>query len=188
MKKKICWLLFFLVPGIGLSSYACFAPGAPTNGSFLGFNLMPGPNNGVVNFAIVTPLPDGRNSIQAITRSDFIRLASGLVRTDVNPKGENLFVKYEVEECGFYRDSVFNKTRLYCNTLDALWKLRYKSGIYGGSDSLGWTKATVPSMGQMSLLQAYGVNSLDDYFFGENAFRLLHDMQSYAWQSRYQGT
>jgi len=150
---------------------------------------MPGPNSGIINFAIVTPLPNGTQSIQAITRNDFIRLASGLLKSEVNPNGENLFAKYEVEECGFYRDSVFNKTRLFCNTVDQIWKLRYKMGPYGnGPDSLGWTRATVPSMGQMSLLKEYGVNSLGDYFFGEQAFKLLHDMQSFGWQSRYKSS
>ena len=157
----------------------------PATGPYLGFNLMPGPNNGMINFVIVSLLPDGRKDAQFITRSEFIRLASGVTASDVNPDKLNLFSKYEVEDCGVYRDSIFKKTRFECSSLDQLWKLRYRKSPYGGADSLGWTNSSVPSPGQMSILKEYGATGVDDIIYGEQAFRLLHDMQSYAWQSRY---
>jgi hypothetical protein len=150
---------------------------------------MPGANNTLVTFVMVRVLPDGRKDVRGISRNEFIRLACGQCHDeDVNPNRENLFAKYEVEECGLYRDSIFKKTSFLCSSLDQLWKLRYQRGPYGGSDSLGWTGATVPSNGQMGILKQYGAESLDDYIYGENAFKLLHDMQSFAWQSRYKGS
>jgi hypothetical protein len=149
---------------------------------------MPGANNNLVNFALVVVLPNGQKSIQAISRNDFIRVACSQHPEDGNPLGENLFAKYEIEECGMYKDSIFKKISFVCNSVDQLWKLRYKMGPYGGSDSLGWTGATVPSSGQMDILRQYGAQSLDDFIYGENAFHLLHDIQSYAWQSRYKGS
>jgi hypothetical protein len=154
-------------------------------GSFLGFSLMPGPNNGLISFAIVTPLLNGQQDCQFISRNDFIRMAGGGIHNEVNPNAENLFSKYAIEECGLYRDSVFKRTSFSCSVLDQIWKLRYHQGPYGGADSLGWTGATVPSTNQMNTLRSYGITNLDDFFYGENAFKLLHDMQSYAWQSRY---
>ena len=158
-------------------------------GSYLGFNLMPGPNNSVVNFAIVTPLPDGRQDAQFISRLDFIRLAGNKIRSDVNPDGIDFFSKFQIEDCGAYRDSLFRKTSFSCSVIDGLWKLRYKLSPYAsGGDSLGWTGGLVPSMGQMNVLQTYGITRLDDYCYGEKAFKLLHDMQSYAWISRYKSS
>lgn len=161
-----------------------------TGGSYLGFNLMMGPNSGLVTYAVVTPLLNGQLDSRFISRNEFIRLASGIVASEANPKKENLFAKYEVEDCGVFRDSIFKKTSFSCSSVDQLWKLRYKTGPYlTGPDTLGWASLPlVPSAGQMSILSGYGVSRLDDYFYGENAFRLLHDMQSYAWQSRYKGS
>ncbi len=177
------WLSVILT---GISS---FTSGPPVVGSFLAFNLMPGPNNSMVNFAIVTILPGGKKDVNFITQTEFVRLASGIMHSDVNPTAENFFSKYEVEECGFSRDSIFKKTYFFCSSLDQVWKLRYKTNPYGGgTDSLGWTGASVPSPGQMNILKQYGAENLDDYIYGENAFKLLHDVQSYAWQSRYRGS
>ncbi|HEV7230951.1 MAG TPA: hypothetical protein VGO45_06470 [Bacteroidia bacterium] len=183
--KRHASLLFLSLFAALLCGHRPLNPPPSLSGSFLGFSLMPGPNNGLVSFAIVTPLPNGQQDCQFISRNDFIRMASGVVHNEVNPTAENLFTKYAVEECGMYRDSVFNRTNFTCGVLDQLWKLRYHQGPYGGADSLGWTGATVPSTNQMNTLKGYGITNLDDFFYGENAFKLLHDMQSYAWQSRY---
>jgi hypothetical protein len=158
-------------------------------GSYLGFNLMPGPNNSIVNFAIITPLTNGRLDAQYISRLDFMRLASNGIPSDANPEGKNLFTKYQVDECGSYRDSLFRRTTYSCAILDQLWKLRYKLSPYAaGGDSLGWTGGTVPSAGQMHVLEGYGISTLGEYFYGEKAFKLLHDIQSYAWISRYKSS
>jgi hypothetical protein len=186
MKKLLSICSFILLYAI-LCSHSVSQRKVVT-GPFLGFNLMPGANNNLVNFALVTVLPNGQKIIRNITRNEFIRLACGQCHDDVNPNGENLFAKYEVEECGLYRDSIFKKASFICSSLDQLWKLRYQREPYGGADSLGWTGATIPSNGQMGILKQYGAKSLDDFIYGENAFKLLHDMQSFAWQSRYKSS
>jgi hypothetical protein len=187
--KKYSFILIACLAGLLLSSSTSRFTAPVFSGTYLGFNLMPGPNNGMINFALITPLPNGRQDIKYITRNEFVRRACSTISCDGNIAGENLFVKYEVEDCGAYRDSIFKKTSFACSAIDQLWKLRYKMSPYGaGTDSLGWTGATIPSMGQMNILKQYGSNNLDDYIYGENAFKLLHDMQSYAWQSRYKGS
>jgi hypothetical protein len=184
MKKSVSVLLLCFTAFLLCSNTSLHGPTPVVGGPYLGFNLMPGPNSSMVNFAIVRIYPDGHKEADFITRNEFIRMASGC-HGDANPDGINFFSKYEIEDCGIVRDSIFKRTYFVCSPLEQLWKLRYKQGPYAGPDSLGWTHATVPSASQMNILKSYGANSLDDYICGEQAFKLLHDMQSYAWQSRY---
>jgi hypothetical protein len=187
--KKLASILFLSTLFFLLSAHRPEEISRPVMGSFLGFNLMPGPNSGAVTFVVITPLPNTQPDIRFITRNEFIRLASGIIANEANPQKENFFAKYEVEDCGVYRDSIFKKTSFSCSSVDQVWKLRYKVGPYSnGPDTLGWANSLVPSVGQMSILKSYGISRLDDYCYGENAFHLLHDMQSYAWQSKYKGS
>ncbi|MFI5148602.1 MAG: hypothetical protein ACHQRM_02645 [Bacteroidia bacterium] len=182
--KKLVSICSFILLCLLLSSNRPVTPN-PIPGPYLGFNLMPGANSNLVSFGLVRILPDGRKVIKSISRNEFIRLACGQCHEDANPTGENLFAKYEVDECGLYRDSIFKKASFICGSLDLLWKLRYQRAPYGGSDTIGWTGSTVPSRAQMNILKQYGAENLDDFIYGENAFKLLHDMQSFAWQSKY---
>lgn len=161
---------------------------------YLGFNLMPSANSGLVNYVIIYA-PEGKiQTVTTINKNLFFFHMTGKIQSQANPKNENFFIKYELGGCGIFKDSIFNKTTFNCNLIDDLWKLRYQEYPYAlkqGSEfeKNGWAKTPMaPSHGQMQILRKYGITNLDDYFFGENAMRLLRDMQDPAWITVYMGS
>ncbi len=174
----------------------------------LGFSLMPGANSTPVSFKIVR-IYDNKSMapvVQNISRDEFLRIATGAQSSTANLKGENLFIKNEITDCSFGRDTVINhmlyKASWQCSIVDELWKLRYGEypfAVEGNKVSIvdptapkvnaGWARnPNAPSEGQLQMLRPYGAVFIIDLIYGDNAFRLLHDMQDVAWQSRYRGS
>ena len=78
---------------------------------FLGFNLTSNINGGLVNYALVKPLPNGKNKVILLSKDNFIQQALGKQKSMGNPKKINFFEKNQI------------KSPLI---IDHLWKLRYK--------------------------------------------------------------
>lgn len=178
---------------------------------YLGFSLMPGANSTAVTFHIIKKWDDPKKPIEAvnISQAEFMRIAIGFQDSYVNPKKENLFAKYGVEECGYFNDTVI-KGRIFdggmrCNVVNDLWRLRYGEWPYysapprasNGPNTLsplgpgpGWArKPLMPSEGQLEILRGYGTTDpMVDVIWGDEAFRLLKDMQDEAWVSTYKGS
>lgn len=157
----------------------------------LAFSLMPSANSSPVTFALLTwygdsPRPDG---IQHITRQEFLAIASGLVESKANPSKENLFAKYEIQDCSYSADAVSKTVSYSCSVVDEIWKLRHKAypaRVTGASPGTGWATGEYDmSWGQLDYLARYGITSRNDFIHGEKAFRLLKDMQDPAWVSSY---
>jgi hypothetical protein len=177
---------------------------------YLGFSLMPGANSTAVTFHIVRKWDDPKRPIEAvnISQAEFMRIACGFQESQVNPKKENLFAKYGLTDCGYFNDTVI-KGRIYnggmrCNTVEDLWRLRYGEWPFfvqaprpSNGNTLtpqgpgpGWArKPQMPSEGQLEILKAYGVTDpMVDVIWGEEAFRLLKDMQDDAWVATYKSS
>lgn len=142
---------------------------------FLGFSLTPSSGGGLVHFGIIEPLHDGKLRITQISSAKFLRIAKGQQKTSVNPKLINFLIKYNIG------DTIINH----------LWRLRYAKYPYHSMEPMGrgWAirdSAThLPIDYQRNILRGYGINSLYDYCYGENAFKLLRDMSDKNWSDIY---
>lgn len=118
----------------------------------------------------------------------FVLQASGLMESKANLESVDLFDHYGIKDCGVWTDGDAIRTELDCNTLGNLWKLRYHNGM-GAQPGEGWAgEAFRPSDRQQIILQLYRPLHHEHWqgpYFGERAFRLLHDMQDPAWVKSY---
>jgi hypothetical protein len=195
--------------GFGLFQQAGEA--ALTFHDHLGFALMPSANSSPVSYYIVRKYDDPAKQItsQHISKSEFIAIGYGWGQSSANPRGEDLFTKFEVAHCGYIPDTIIHhviyKGGLGCSPLDDLWRLAYSEYPYGNTTTNlpsnpasvsnpkgpgpGWARSPFkPSEGQIQILQSYGAETFIDIIYGDDAFHLLHDMQDAAWVSKYSGS
>jgi hypothetical protein len=157
----------------------------------LAFNLMPSANSYPVSFAILTWYGDSErpDEIKHLTRHEFLSIAHGLVESKANPNKEDLFAKYEVQDCQYFIDPIAKTTSFECSIVDDIWRLRYKTYPYRVKtppEGSGWASSyDEMSWGQLDYLGKYGVRTRNDFFYGKNAFMLLKDMQNSDWVSEY---
>ncbi len=143
---------------------------------FFGFNLTPNAMGGMVNFALVKPGDNGKRIIKQITQESFIAQALGKQQSLANPKAINFFKQYQIDNP---------------NILGDLWRLRYKEYPYFTKDPdiLGWSSNDsipfLPTDSQMKMLEKFGLFKLNDYIYGENAFKLLYLMEKPEWIKAY---
>jgi hypothetical protein len=177
---------------------------------YLGFSLMPGANSTAVTFHIVKKWDDPKKPIEAvnISQREFMSIASGMMKSNANPRGENLFAVNGMTDCGWFNDTVINmrfyESGMRCNTVGDIWRLRYAEWPYyvapprnANANTLtpfgpgpGWARKPLqPSEGQLEILKGYGVTDpMVDAIWGANAFRLLKDMQDPDWVTAYRGS
>jgi hypothetical protein len=137
---------------------------------------------------VYTVLNDSVIKSDPIGKKAFIMEASGAEISRADPGGVDLFKEYNVAECGVVMDSVSGESFYLCSILDDLWKLANGSAS-DGSNAFGWSASNFqPGDGQQRILNAYRPRSEIHWlgpYFGERAFRLLHDMQDPDWVARY---
>src|SRR5690349_6932581 len=77
---------------------------------YLGFSLMPGANSTAVTFHIITKWEDPNRPIEAVNISEreFMSIASGVMKSEANPKMVNLFAEAGMNDCGWFNDTVIN--------------------------------------------------------------------------------
>ncbi len=118
----------------------------------------------------------------------FVLQASGLMESKANLESVDLFDHYGIRDCGAWTDDGTLRTDLECTTLQDLWKLRYRNGM-GAQLGTGWAGEEFrPSDRQQIILQLYRKAEYEHWqgpYFGEDAFRLLRDMQDPAWVRTY---
>ncbi len=143
-----------------------------------GFNLMESASGALFHLGLVKTEKNGRRKVRFITIDDFLWQASGKVNSIANPQNVNFFEKYNIKEP--------------VTTLYNLWKLRYKRKPYALEENAeqGWanyadTAFFVLSPAQRETLKKYGMNRLRDFIVGENAFKLLKNMEDSAWVKQY---
>src|SRR5262245_36039449 len=90
---------------------------------YIGFSLMPGANSSAVTFHVIRKWDDPAKPIEArnITQAEFMRIASGMIVCDANPKNENLFAANGLTDCGWFNDTIINhmfyESGMRCNTM-----------------------------------------------------------------------
>ena len=179
---------------------------------YLGFSLMPGANSTAVTFHIIRKWDDPKKPIEGtnISQAEFMSIAGGFQSSNANPEGKNLFAEHGLINCGFFNDTVINHM-LYnggmrCNPVNDLWRLRYAEWPFyvaaprkiNQANTLdpqgpgpGWArKPLMPSEGQLEILKGYGpiTDPMVDVIWGDDAFRLLKDMQDAGWVATYRGS
>jgi hypothetical protein len=134
-----------------------------------------------MTFAVITEEADGRKSHKHITRQEFVYIAQGQWRLKPNFQQENLFEKYGIP--WGYDD----RNRLHCPILDSLWKVRYREFPYIRG-SFGWANDVyMPSAEQqLYLFENFGVYNVNNNFFeGDNMWKLLQSLTSEEWKAMY---
>ncbi len=139
------------------------------------FSLTESASGAITHFALIKPGSSVRRKVKHITLEDFLYQASGKMQSVANPTKKNFFKEYTIK-----RPEV---------VVNELWKLRYRSFPYGMSNEEGWsagdTTFFLPSESQMQILKKYGMTRMGDYVVGENAFKLLKNMEDSTWINNY---
>lgn len=173
----------------------------------LGFKLMPTAGTKVVTFAILSIDTTDNNKIvktEFVNEGTFIKYCKGLLWNKANQKKINHFDAYEID-CGIMlddpmvkngfitQDTMWDEMAPLCLPFYDIWKLKYgvhphysRSSTNIPDEDKGWAKTRYrPGYTQTQKLQEYGVNNVDDYFYGDGMFRLLKDMQDFEWIENY---
>jgi hypothetical protein len=143
---------------------------------FFGFNLLPNAMGGLYHIALIKPEKNGSYKIRQITKESFIAQAKGKEQSMANPKGIDMFRKFQIENP---------------YVIDDLWRLRYQDYPYQTRDKVdpGWSTNDsipfLPSPTQMKTLEKFGMFRMSDYIIGDNAFRLLQMMGKPDWIKIY---
>lgn len=151
---------------------------------YLGFSIKSNMNGGLVNFALIKPLPDGKRKVILLTKDAFMFQAAGRQKSPGNPKKINLFEKYQIKNP---------------NIVNSLWKLRYKEnpnqplseylGHTASRNNAGWSQNDeipfLPTEAQMDILRGFGIERFSDYIYNEKAFGLLKAMEDPEWVRAY---
>ena len=143
---------------------------------FLGFNINSNMSGGLVNFALIKPLGNGKRKVILITKDNFLQQASGKQKSMGNPKKIDFFEKYQIKNP---------------EMVDQLWKLRYKTypNLTREKMDPGWSENDsipfLPTGAQMNILRGFGIERFTDYIYGDNAFRLISSMEDPVWIKNY---
>ncbi|MCQ2606809.1 MAG: hypothetical protein MJ204_09790 [Bacteroidales bacterium] len=126
---------------------------------------------GFVRYGFIQIKSTGEQKITWLSREQFMSQVAGEMVSKANPEKKNLL----------------EEKKISASTFDNLWKLRYAEYPYDGSNEKGWAgKDFMPSDAQLAFLKRnYHYNGLDQFFYGEDMWRLIKDMQDPNWQNQY---
>lgn len=171
MKNKI---LFFSIFIIGFSF--CFNKSFSQDSTkvakrYFGLSLQPNFQS-IITFAIIEISDKGVVTRTFLSRRDWLHQIVGIQQSYANPDGKNL-----LKDAGIEGPEI----------LEELWKLRYSEPPYEGSPAeKGWAaKPRMASEGQMDMLRQFGIKTINDYFYGENLYKLLNSMEDAGWVADY---
>lgn len=175
----------------------------------LAFKINPTAGSGVITYAIIGVDTVNDNRIvktQFVDEANFVMYCKGINKCIANPTGIDFFEQFGVD-CGMMiddpmmrkgilvQDTLWEEMKPLCLPIYDIWKLRYavhphytitSSDI--PDEDKGWaTTRFRPSYKQTQLLQQYGVSNVNDFFYGEDMFRLFKDMQNEEWIETYKG-
>ena len=201
----LCFLLFIpvLCSNIGdsrkhLEKDSLAKIGLPAVSYELAFSLMP--NYGeVITFAEVTVHKGKIVGKKHISQEEFILMGTGGMTSKANPQKTNLFLKYGVNMCKSEYDSSAQRYLGSCHVLDNLWKLRHqtKPGDFekdqedgkvenAPSSERGWSHFKhAPDAAQLAKLSEFGIQRMNDFAVGANAFRLIKAANDPNWVRNY---
>ncbi|MBI5540503.1 MAG: hypothetical protein HY951_10630 [Bacteroidia bacterium] len=138
---------------------------------YFGLSLQPNFQS-IITFAIIEISDKGVVTRTFLSRRDWLHQIVGIQQSSANAEGKNL-----LKDAGIEGPEI----------LDELWKLRYSEPPYDGSPpEKGWAaKPRMASEGQMDMLRQFGIKTINDYFFGENLYKLLNSMEDPGWVADY---
>lgn len=199
MKKAFIFLFFLLCCTINTlaqkDTIYSFGDNPNEADYFFGFNLVENGSGGMAHLALVKPNKNGKPKIMLLTKDAFVKQAKGLQESLANPLNLDFFEKYDIKDP---------------DILDDLWRLRYVEYPYKTQKALiierhhlndstanaiptmntsGWSANDsipfIPTKSQMLMLKKFGMKRMNDFVYGENAFKLLKSMQNPQWVSKY---
>ncbi len=167
---------------------------------YFALRIMPSLNGKLVQTALIKHTGNQKIEIQFVPGDIWLKQIAGLESSQANPNNENFINKYLI--FGNKQDSAGNNKneQTYADiekikvVLANLWRLRYSEYPYFNPEmnkEKGWAKHAnekitwMPSVSQMKLLEPYHVYSFTDFFYGEQLFKFLKDVQNRDWQNRY---
>ena len=159
----------------------------------LAFSINPSHNSGYINFAILGVKNNKIVSTKFISVAEFIEVGMGKQASAANKNGINLFDEHGIKECLYKYDSTQCKHKNEY-TLHELWTLRYSRNPFCPPDCMPIDGMVIegfsqhkghPSWPQLQILQKYGVIYINDFFYGENMFKLMADFQKSDWLDNY---
>ncbi|MBL4704464.1 MAG: hypothetical protein JKY54_08075 [Flavobacteriales bacterium] len=164
-----------------------------------GFSINPTANTGLITYAVVET--DENNKIlsrKIVSRNNRILMMRGLQYSKANPEKKDLWSEKEIGDCFWLLDNSKDKYEaLNCIAqlnVDDLWRLRYNKNPQYRQDKVtsdskiigGWAaNAFRPNWPQIQILQKYGIVYISDFFFGDNMFQLMKDVQEDTWVDAY---
>ncbi len=189
-------IIFFSHPSVNAKNAPPSNP--PTDGLqyHLAFSINPAHNSGFINFAIIGISDNKIIYTKFISVHEFIKVGMGRQISPANTDGLNLFDEHGIKECLYKYDSTQCKFKnVY--TLHELWTLRYNRNPFCPPDCLpddgmvieGYSQHKGhPSWPQLQILQKYGIIYINDFFYGDNMFKLMADFQKSDWLDNYKNS
>lgn len=176
IKILISILFVLLFSNFSFSQNTTFGEEEEPVDYFLGFRII-STYSSPVQYALIYA-PNGiTEEISIISLNTFLAYATGTTKCDANPKKEDFFDVYNIENKDIVND---------------IWKLRYKKYPFKttyGDTEVGWSTndsiPTMPSEEQFEILNQFGISKISDFCYGDNAFRLLKSMETEDWISTY---
>ena len=159
----------------------------------LGILLKPHWPNELVTYAVVKEFNGKIIKSYKCDRRQFLLMATGHQRTEANPDAKNFIELFEVPLCEARYDTLMLEHEIYCPITDQLWKLRYaqKPGVKQEADTetgaeSGWAKRKLsPDERQLNMLKEFGIESINDYAYGDNCVKLLRAVSDPNWVKEY---
>ncbi len=159
---------------------------------------MPTWNGALVTFAEVSVHKEQVIDFKSIPEREFILISLGKMKSAANPNMADFMALYDIPQCSVEYLDDFDRHQLRCNTVENLWKLRYRfppgdpsaqasveSGSANGGWALGPNGANAPSAHQRQILAGYNMGTLADFVWGGNCFRLIKSTTEPSWLSNY---
>jgi len=142
---------------------------------YFGLSLQPNFQDLITYAIIEINEKNGKKVVNRVflSKSDWLHQIVGIQQSKANPEEKNM-----LKDAGIKGPDI----------LDEVWKLRYSETPYAGSAvEKGWAgKPTIPTEGQLEMLQKFGIKTIGDYFYGENLLKLLKAMEDPGWVAEYQ--
>lgn len=168
-------------------SYVNFAQTTGQKKTVFGIGLFTSAHSSLITYAILTLRDSTVTNALVVSEEQFMYQAMGYYPSLANIKKENLFIKNGVDSCFLVVNELDKVIGYYAKPFCDLWKIRFYEHPMQ-FDMKGWSQGRIkPSAYQIKFLyELYGVNNvLTQYFYGDNLFKLLRDVQDPAWVNSY---